>query len=118
MIKPIRRERHFNLRNIDLKLLHSLAKKIWEKMRGDVHELTMFSGVGFCTCCQRDFDSALKRTLWTRVTSRFPVISISIPTQGSLLLVAVSIVKLIEGLALFNIVASCPRFPASPRLNT
>ena len=37
------------------------------------------------------------------------------PNEGKL--VAVFIVKLIEGLALFNVAASYPRIPASPRLN-
>ena len=60
MVDSIRCGGYFNLRNIDLRLLHSLTKTSGKKMRDDEHELTLFSGVSFCTCCQRDFDIAVR----------------------------------------------------------
>ena len=81
-------------------------QKDLEKMKDDVRELTLFSRVSLYTYCQRDFDSVVRGLCWLLFCGPMLLIdfiSISIPTKGSLLLVVISIMKVMEGWDSFNV---------------
>ena len=59
MVDSTSRGRYFNFRNIDLKLLHSSAKR-----SGEDREITLFSRVSVYTYCLRDFYSAVRGLCW------------------------------------------------------